>query len=267
MGLMQDGAQIMDCRQVEFSPEKSQERIEKALRVFPGKLLMRILAFALHLLGAQRKVVAALVGLPEESVKTALRLVLRDGFAALHDRRLSEAPVAGTVPPTQQQIAVCRNDAGWIVELGVNGKTLSSPATHRVQARAVVLSLLNAGALSVQQCASALGISTAHCRALAHKLEQHDVGQALVDKRDGQKRDYRVGPEQKAELIEQLAARAITGHDTSSAVLAEQVNERTHSRLSARTIRWHIRNLGLGDLRRSLPQLVETLKKTPADPG
>jgi hypothetical protein len=37
--------------------------------------------------------------------------------------------------------------------------------------------------------------------------------------------------------------------------------------LSARTIRWHIRNLGLGDLRRSLPQLVETLKKTPADPG
>ena len=82
MGLMQDGAQIMDCRQVEFSPEKSQERIEKALRVFPGKLLMRILAFALHLLGAKRKVVAALVGLPEESVKTALRLVLRDGFAA-----------------------------------------------------------------------------------------------------------------------------------------------------------------------------------------
>jgi len=250
----------MDCRQVEFSPEKSQERIEKALRVFPGKLLMRILAFALHLLGAKRKVVAALVGLPEESVKTALRLVL-------HDRRLSEAPVAGTVPPTQQEIAVCRNDAGWIVELGVNGKTLSIPATHRVQARAVVLSLLNAGALSVQQCASALGISTAHCRALAHKLEQHDVGQALVDKRDGQKRDYRVGPALKAELIEQLAARAITGHDTSSAVLAEQVNERTHSRLSARTIRWHIRNLGLGDLRRSLPQLVETLKKTPADPG
>ena len=76
----------MDCRQVEFSPEKSQERIEKALRVFPRKLLMRILAFALHLLGAERKVVAALVGMPQESVKTALRLVLRDGFAALRDR-------------------------------------------------------------------------------------------------------------------------------------------------------------------------------------
>ena len=257
----------MDCRQVEFSPEKSQERIEKALRVFPCKLLMRILAFALHLLGAKRKVVAALVGMPEESVKTVLRLVLRDGFAALRDRRLLEAPSAGGAPPTQQEIAVHRNEAGWIIALGVNGKTLTIPATHRVQARAVVLSLLNAGALSAQQCASALGISAAHCRELAHQLEQHDVAQALVDKREGQKRDYRVGPEQKAELIQQLAARAITGHDTSSEVLAEQVNERTQSGLSARTVRWHIRNLGLTTIRRSLPLLVESLKKTPADRG
>jgi hypothetical protein len=228
---------------------------------------MHILAFALHLLGAKRKVVAALVGMPEESVKTALRLVLRDGFAALRDRRLSEALPVATVPPTQPQAAVRRNDAGWIVELGVHGKTLTIPATHRVQARAVVLSLLNAGALSAQQCASALGISAAHCRELAHKLEQHDVAQALVDKREGQKRDYRVGPEQKAELIQQLAARAITEHSTSSAVLAEQVNERTRSGLSARTVRWHIRNLGLANIRNTLPPLVETLKKTPADRG
>ena len=257
----------MDCRQVEFSPEKSQERIEKALRVFPRKLLMRILAFALHLLGAERKVVAALVGMPEQSVKTALRLVLRDGFAALRDRRLSETPAVASVPPTQPQLAVRRNDAGWIVEFGVSGKTLTIPATHRVQARAVVLSLLNAGALSVPQSASALGISAAHCRELAHKLEQHDVVQALVDKRAGQRRDYRVGPEQKAELVQQLAARAITGHDTSSEVLAEQVSERTGAGVSARTIRWHIHHLGLSTIRKSLPPLVEALKKTPANRG
>jgi hypothetical protein len=257
----------MDCRQVEFSPEKSQERIEKALRVFPRKLLMHILAFALHLLGAKRNVVAVLVGMPEESVKTALRLVLRDGFAALRDRRLSAAPAVASASPSQPQIAVRRDDAAWMVEFGVNGKTLTIPATHRVQARAVVLSLLNAGALSVPQSASALGISAAHCRALAHQLEQHDVVQALVDKREGQRRDYRVGPEQKAELIEQLAARAITGHDTSSEVLAEQVSERTGARVSARTIRWHIHHLGLSTLRQSLPPLVESLKKTPTDRG
>lgn len=74
----------MDCRQVTFSPEKSQQRIDNALQVFPRKLLVRVLAFALHLLGARRKEVAALVEMPEESVKTLLRLVSLDGFAAFY---------------------------------------------------------------------------------------------------------------------------------------------------------------------------------------
>jgi len=257
----------MDCRQVTFSAEKSQERIHKALQVFPRRLLMRIMAFALHLLGAKRKEVAALVEMPEESVKTLLRLVLGDGFPALRDRRLSAALPVANVPPSPPPISVRRNQEGWIVELATERDTLSIPATHPVQARTVMLSLFNAGVLSAQQCASALGISAAHCRELARKLASHDVAQSLLDKREGQRRDYRVGPRQKAEIIQQLAARTVTGHSTSSEVLAEQVNERTRSELSARTVRWHIRNLGLADIRNTLPQLVESLKKTPTDRG
>ena len=49
----------MDCQQIEFSSEKSQERIDKILQIFPHKLLMHILAFALHLMGAKRKQIAA----------------------------------------------------------------------------------------------------------------------------------------------------------------------------------------------------------------
>jgi hypothetical protein len=255
----------MDCRQVAFSPEKSQERILNALQVFPRKVLMRILAFSLHLLGARRKEVAALVEMPEESVKTSVRLVLRDGFPALRDRRFSAASSVAVASPSPPRISARREASGWTVEFGAQGNTLSIPVTHPVQARTVVLSLLNAGALSVPQCASALGMSAAHCRELARKLATHDVVDVLVDKRAGQKRDYRVGPEQKAEIIQQLAARAVTGHSTSSAVLAEQVNERTQAGLSARTVRWHIRNLGLADIRNTLPQLVEALKKTPTD--
>ncbi len=255
----------MDCRQVAFSPEKSQERIHQALQVFPRRLLMRILAFALHLLGARRKEVAALVDLPPESVKTLLRVMLRDGFPALRDRRWSAPPPVGVAPPSPPQISARRDHEGWIVEFPTPGETLSIPATHPVQARTVVLSLLNAGALSAQQCASALGISAAHCRELAGKLASHDVAQSLLDKREGQRRDYRVGPQQKAEIIQQLTARAVTGHSTSSDVLAEHVNERTQAGLSARTIRWHIRNLGLSNIRNTLPELVEALKKTPTD--
>ncbi|MCP3883347.1 MAG: hypothetical protein GY701_33830 [Sulfitobacter sp.] len=208
-----------------------------------------------------------MVEMPEESVKTLLRLVLRDGFPALRDRRLSAAPPVTDASPSPIQISARRDQAGWRVEFGTRGESLSIPATHPVQARTVVLSLFNAGALSAQQCASALGISAAHCRELAGKLASHDVAHSLLDKREGQRRDYRVGPRQKAEIIQQLAARAVTGHSTSSDVLAEQVNERTRAGLSARTVRWHIRNLGLADIRNTLPELVETLKKTPTDRG
>jgi len=257
----------MDCRQVAFSTEKSQKRIHKALQVFPRKLLMRILAFALHLLGARRKEVAALVEMPEESVKTLLSLVLRDGFPAIGDRRLSALSPKAAVPASPPQISARRAAEGWVVEFGTRDNTLSIPATHSVHARTVVLSLFNAGVLSAQQCACVLDLSAAHCRELARKLASHDVAQSLLDKREGQRSDYRVGPQHKAQIIQQLAARVITGHNISSDILAEQVNERTQSRLSARTVRRHIRNLGLADLRHTLPELVERLKKTPANGG
>ena len=254
----------MDCHQVVFSSEKSQERIDNILQIFPRKLLMHILAFALHLMGAKRKQVAALVGMPEESVKTMLRLVSQDGFSALRDRRLSAASPATTVQSSSSQISACRNNTGWTVEFGGQERTLNIPDTHTVQARTIMLSMLNVGVLSAQQCASVLGMSAAHCRELGRKLTVCDVPDALIDKRVGQQSDYRVGSEQKAEIIQQLVARTITGHGTSSEVLAEHVNEQTGSNLSARTIRWHIHNLGLAGIKKTLPQRIESLKKTPA---
>jgi hypothetical protein len=124
-----------------------------------------------------------------------------------------------------------------------------------------LLSLVNAELLSVKEAATALGIHAAHCRELARKLTRNDVGESLVDKRQGQKQDYRVGPEQKAEIILQLVARSMAGQSTSSDVLAEVVNERTQAKVSARTIRWHVQKLGLTKINETLPQLVEALKK------
>ncbi len=252
----------MNCREIECSPEKSEERINRALQVFPKKLLMRMLAFTLHLLGAKRRDVAALVDMPEESVKTVVRLVLRDGFHALRDRRRSAGPTIVTESPIQPHISARREEEWYVVDFGPSWGVLRIPVTFRVQARTVLLSLVNADLLSAQESATALGIHASHCRELAQKLASHDVVESLIDKRRGQKQDYLVGPEQKAEIIQQLAARAITGRSTSSNVLAEVVNDKTDAGLSARTVRWHIQKLGLTRIKETLPQLVETLKKT-----
>ncbi|MES9985702.1 MAG: hypothetical protein ABW115_20040, partial [Candidatus Thiodiazotropha sp. 6PLUC6] len=117
----------------------SQERIQKTLQIFPRKLLMHILAFALRLLGAKRKEVAALVEMPEESVKTLLQRVLRDGFPAFRDRRSSTISSIVSSPPSPPQISVRHDLDGWIVEFGTRENTLSIPDTHSVHARTMVL--------------------------------------------------------------------------------------------------------------------------------
>lgn len=82
----------MDCRDLELSPEKSAERMKRAALVFPAALLKRIIVFVLYLLGAKRGSVASVMGMPQESVKTAVRVILQDGFEAFQDRRRIPPP-------------------------------------------------------------------------------------------------------------------------------------------------------------------------------
>jgi hypothetical protein len=202
--------------------------------------------------------------MPPESVKTVVRLVMNDGFEALRDRRRLAAPSVATrqAEPRPLRVVARRQDEWCLVQFGPEAAELKIPVAFRVQARTVLLSLVNAGLLSVQQSADALGIHTAHCRELASRLARADVAESLIDKRQGQKHDYVVTPEVKAELIEQVAARSITGQSTSSEVLAEQVSHRTQTSVSPRTVRLHIQKLGLARVREGLPKLVEALKKS-----
>jgi transposase len=252
----------MDCRGIEFSPEKSQERIESALKVFRPEVLNKILAFSVYLLGAKRRSVADMVGMPEESVKTTVRVSLRDGFAALRDRRYSGAEDVSEVRRAEPRLAVRREDEYCVVDFGVQGRELRIPFARRLEARTILLSLLNADLLSTAETAGALGLSCSHCRELAEKLQSDGAADAMTDKRQGQKQDYLAGPEIKAEIIRQFAARVVAGQNAASDVISAAISEERGVALSPRTVRWHMQKLGLGGIRKTLPGLVNALKKT-----
>jgi len=263
MGLKQEGAHIMDCRKIEFSSEKSNERMDRAAHVFEPAVLFRILAFALHVFGAKRKVIAELVGMPEESVKTTVRVVGRDGFQAFLDRRRAQHLSMPRDGAHSDKSTVRVEGETIVVDLNSAIGSLRIPLAHRIQLRTVLLSLMNSGLLSTHETASALGISGAHCRQLARKLAYGDVAESLIDKRVGQQQDFKVGPTEKAEIIRQFAARAVTGHSTASDVIAEQVNNLTQASLTSRTIRWHMSKFGLTSIKNTLPELAKELKQTP----
>lgn len=254
----------MDCQNIVFSPQKSQKRINKALRVLPPQILKKILFFALYLLGARLNAIANLVEMPEESVKTTINRAMKDGLSALRDRRQSTKTYELQLPAPQQasQISASIENGFYIITFGDTDHQLKIPQNHRTHIRSVLLSLQCADLLSVQTVSSLLEISTSHCRDLSDKLMNNDIPDVLIDKRKGQNQDLLVDSSVKAELIQQFAARTVTGYSTSSNNLAEVINVAQNTKISSRTIRWHMNKLGLRKIRKTLPTLVETLKKT-----
>lgn len=256
----------MDCQNILFSQKKSHTRIEKALRVVPSPVLKKILFFALYLLGARLNEIASLIEMPEESGKTTVSRVMKDGIPAFQDRRQSvKIDSVSQLPPPQEcqtEASVLIEDDYCIITFGDMGGQLKISQNHRVHLRSVLLSFLNAQLLPIDIVSSALGITAVHCKEVAKKLEQYGVTEALVDKRKGQKHDYLIDLSVKAELIQNFAARAVTGHSISSQALTDVINDAQQTTFSSRTIRWHMNKLGLMKIKTTLPKLVESLKKT-----
>jgi transposase len=111
-----------------------------------------------------------------------------------------------------------------------------------------------------------LGVTPTHTRNLARKLAEEDVA-GLLDKRQGQQQEYRVTPEVKAELIQQFVLDIVQRGKTSGKQIAQHLAERCEIELSERTVRDHVRKLGLPQIAESLPELLTGLKKTPEPDG
>jgi hypothetical protein len=226
------------------------------------QIIKKIIIFALYLLGAKLNAIASIVEIPEESGKTTISRVMKDGISALSDRRQSPKEYGIKIPPPKEPHTSVLVEKGYCtIIFGDMNHQLKIPQNHRIHLRSVLLSLLHADLLSVQKVSSILGITAAHCRELSSKLLKNDITDVLVDKREGQKKDFRVDLSIKAELIQHFAARSVTGHSTSSESLAEIINAAKKTNISSRTIRWHMNKLGLRRIKKTLPELVETLKK------
>ncbi|MFV1976585.1 MAG: hypothetical protein ACC651_12620 [Candidatus Scalindua sp.] len=255
----------MDCQNIVFSPQQSENRINKALKVLPLKILKRILAFALYILGAKVNVIGSLMEMSGESVKTTNNRIMKDGLPAFRDRResMNKSNLEISPPPREHQTTVLVQKDYYVIIFENMNHQLKILRNNRVHIRTVLLSLLRANLVTVQMVSSILNITPAHCRELSGKLANHDVPEVLIDKRKGQTKDFLVDLEVKAELIQNFAARVISGHSTSSKVLTEIINDNQKKSISPRTIRWHMNKLGLMKIKKTLPDLVTALKKTP----
>ena len=254
---------MLDCRDLpQLSYERSQKRLERATSVLGAKVVTRLLAFSLYLLGANRDALAGCLEIRLEALKSLVKRCFSDGVSALEDRRRgfstflpSQAPAAELKPKLslEPETVVIEFDEGTRIRI---------PLRNRIQCRTVLLTMAGSKLLSVDEVADVLGLSAERVRKLKTKLAQHDVVEGLVDQRSGQQRDYRVTPKVKAELIQQYVVNLQTEGHTSSEKLKDDLRNRCNIEIASRTIRLHVAKLGLPLIRDSLPQLLSEVKKT-----
>jgi len=236
---------------VNFSPAKAEKRIRKANELLGKNVVRWIIGFALFLLGAKRKAVSDLLGVPYETLNSSIRRLQKDKAKAFEDRRTSSAttptpstPSPPPIPPTPTERAVCAPTAiakiqgdEVIIHLPyetVKTQDIRIPAENKVMVKAVLFTLLQNQMLNSQTVAGILGYTQSHTLSLKRQILSGST-EALLDGRQGQKQCHVFIPEVKAELIQQYCANAIVGKSTSSGALVSSLKERCGLDLCART--------------------------------
>jgi hypothetical protein len=252
---------MFDCQSIKFYSDLAQKRTATANAILGNKKVKRILAFALYLFGARRSMIAQFLTMPQDTLKSFINRVFTNGISAFEDnrRKTSSFIPSGAIIPRKPSVFI-ENDK-FIADFGIDDNMLFIPVQNTLQIKTIVLSMLNNELITTSKAAKVLGCSTVHILRQNQSLETRDV-HSLIDKRQGLKRDYLFSPETKAELVLQFAANAVTGRSTSSGVITEQLNKECKIAVSDRSVRSHMAKLGLPKIAKSLPALVERLKKT-----
>ena len=249
----------MNCESLSFSQKLSEQRISQAETLLGKKIVRKILAYALFLLGVNRSSISTFLDMAPGSVRSLVLTMKLRGLAGLEDQR---SKTSSFKPPRPEQIVPTleADDSGLKVDFNVGNLMLRIPKSNPIQKRVVLLSMANNGLLERSTVAGALGLSIDRTGKLSRILEQEDVN-GILDQRQGQRQDYRFTPQIKAELIQQFVIEAVAQHPTGGKQLAKKLEERCQLSLSPRSILSHLSRLGLSGIKGSLPEHVAKVKK------
>lgn len=252
---------LIDCQNLSFSPQLSENRTDQAQQTLGSIVVQRILCFALYLLGVNRKAIGQLLGIPSETAKSIIKAVNRGGLEALEDRRRGFSTFLPKARPEPPPITLREEEDHIVVDLGVSGRYLKLSRQDPLQLKTVLLSMFNNDLLSKREVAEAIKLTPSHTATLARRLNEEGA-RSLADRRQGQKQEYRVTAPVKAELIQQFAVDIITSGQTSGRKISTELKERCNIAVPARTVRHHLAQMGLREIKQSLPQLLAVVKKT-----
>lgn len=250
---------MIDCRDLDFSPTLATTRIAAAQAVFGEATVRRIVAFTLFILGVNRARIAELLDIPPGTVRSLIRRLLSVGVEGFVDQRRKGA-LTNVTPQAEPRPPLTVHLPPDDRVLTVGGGQLRLPSHNPIQRRVVLLSLIGEGMLSVEEVARSLGLSESHVRRLHRDLLACDVD-AVIDKRRGPLQDYRVDTEMKGQMIAQFVLELAECGRVSGATVARRLGDCRAEHVSERTVRYHLSNLGLNQVKTLLATAFNDSKK------
>ncbi len=253
---------ILYCQGFSFDPKLSANRIEKAETVFGKKVLVNLLCLCLYLLGVKRVSIAEAFDLSANTLRAKIRTFLKDGFYSLGDRRRKRLDLCREKERKQNggadRAAIRQTKEEIVVAIGEASIVL--PKKNNLQARTVLLTLVDNNLVTKAEASDVLKLSTAHVGYLREELKDKDI-HCFIDKRKGSLEDYKFTPDVKAELIKEFAVNCLTGGNASGKAIGEKLDATFESSYSERSVRHHMRKLGLNGIKKTLPEEYATVKK------
>ena len=235
------------------------KRLKKARMIFKEAFLINILCLCLYLLGMKRNDIASLLDISENTVRAKARTFMRDGAPSLTERRGGrQSNSVMEEKAVKKNVIIEQKTRETIINLG--DFSISIPENNPLQTRTVLLTLVQNNILSNSEAAKILNFTPVHIARLCKELENKDI-HSLVDSRKGQKQDYRYTPDIKSELIQTVVLNCLAGEKTSGKSVGAELEEKFEVPFSERSVRHHMEKLGLNQLKKSLRERYDSVKK------
>ena len=239
----------MDCPQLpdEQSTANASKRLDSAAKVLGKDVLVRLLIYALYLLGFKRETLAGMFGYKLSGVKSIIDRISEYGLEGLTDQRRSLKEPEKLKP----EVLLTEQEATVTIPEPLS---LTVDRDDHLARKVLAVCLVEAGAINASQGAKFLGYTP---QAFSRLLKRYrEKGSAdLLDKRKGQQRDYKVDMDVKSEILYQFLKLSSQNITFSSKDIHRAVNEAfPEKQISERTVRYHLTLLGFSQVHRRLKE-------------
>jgi len=237
----------MHCPQLpaEQSLALGKRRLEKAAKVLGKDVLHRLIIFVLYVLGFNRELIAKLFGYQVSGIKTLVDRVLSNGLAGFYDHRKTKIT-------REEKPNIIIADTENSKQISIFEAVISIPKDDLLAKKIISVTLAEAGLISNHEGAEILDY-TPQAFGRLRKRYRLKGSTGLIDQRQGQKSDYKVTPEVKAEMIYQICTKVMKEVPFSSEDIWAAINEYFPERkISPRTVRYHLTQWGFPKIKKKL---------------